>query len=65
METDLEDVFELVKDIPPGTWVAISEEQMRVLASGSDALTVIDEARHKSKEVPLIMRVPEPILWAV
>lgn len=49
---------ELLRDIPPGTWVAISAAQDRVAGMGA----TIDEALARAKEdgetEPCILRVP-------
>lgn len=49
---------ELVKGFPPGTWVAVSHDQERIVGSGQ----TIDEALKKAKESgegePFMIRVP-------
>ncbi len=45
--------------IPPGAWVAISEEPEEVVAYGADMRTVLEEARSKGEKDPLITRVPQ------
>jgi len=49
----------LLKGIPAGAWVAISERQNTVLAYGNDAQTVLTEAEGEGEAHPLIVRVPE------
>ena len=48
---------ELLKNIPPGAWVAVWNDQ--VLAYGADMQQVLAEARAKGIENPLIVKVPE------
>jgi hypothetical protein len=59
MATTVADLPELLKGFPPGTWVAISEEQNRALAHGVDLQTVFDQAQQKGEKQPLIVRVPD------
>ncbi len=53
------DIPELIKDLPPGAWVAISIDRHKVVAYGPDAQAVLDEAREEGEKIPLIVRVPE------
>lgn len=55
----MNDLLDLLKDIPAGAWVAISEKRHVVLAFGTDAKAVADEAHAKGEDLPLIVRVPE------
>lgn len=48
---------DLLKDIPPGAWVAV--EQYRVVAYGADMQQVLAEARSKGAREPLILKVPD------
>jgi hypothetical protein len=59
MATTVADLPELLKGFPPGTWVAISEEQNRTLAHGDDLQTVFDQAQQLGEKQPLIVRVPD------
>jgi hypothetical protein len=59
MTTTVADLAGLLKEIPPGAWVAISEEKHAVVAYGADAQAVFNEAREKGEEMPLIVRVPD------
>jgi hypothetical protein len=49
----------LLKGIPAGAWVAISERQNKTLAYGVDAKAVFSEAQQKGEELPLMVRVPD------
>jgi len=62
MASTITDLPELLKGIPPGAWVAISESQNRALAFGVDAQTVHDEARQMGEDQPLMVRVPDQML---
>jgi hypothetical protein len=49
----------LLKDIPAGAWVAISEKEDAVLAYGPDPQEVLRKALEHGAREPLITRVPE------
>jgi hypothetical protein len=59
MATAIVDIAGLLKNIPSGAWVAISEKQNKVLAYGADPQAVLNEAHEKGEEHPLILRVPD------
>ncbi len=50
---------EILKGMPAGAWVAVSEGKQKVVAYGSDVQAVLSEARDKGEELPLILKVPE------
>ena len=62
MASTVTDLPELLKGIPPGAWVAISETQNRALAFGLDAQTVHDKAQQMGEDQPLMVRVPDQTL---
>lgn len=62
MPATVEDLPELLKGIPPGAWVAISESQNKALAYGVDPQAVQSEARQKGEPNPLMVRVPDQIM---
>ena len=53
------DLRELLKELPRGAWVAISSQNDRVVAYGSDMRAVIAEAKSRGEDEPLITRIPE------
>jgi hypothetical protein len=59
MATTVSDLSDLLKGIPPGAWVAVSESQHKAIAYGVDAQAVFNEARQKGERLPLMVRVPE------
>jgi hypothetical protein len=59
MTTALADLSNLLKGIPSGAWVAISERKNVVMAYGPDAQEVLREAKERGEEHPLILRVPD------
>jgi hypothetical protein len=59
MTTSAADLSDLLKGIPSGAWVAISESKQVVIAYGPDAQEVLRKAKERGEERPLILRVPE------
>jgi len=59
MATAVVDFTGLLKGIPSGAWVAISERQHKVMAYGADAQAVLSESQEKGEGRPLIVRVPD------
>ncbi len=53
------DLEKLLRDVPRGAWVAISEDKEEVITYGADMRTVLEEARKMGEKDPLITRVPE------
>lgn len=49
---------ELLRDIPPGTWVAISAAQDCVAGTGATIDEALARAREHGETQPSIMRVP-------
>lgn len=49
---------DLLRDIPPGTWVAISEAQDRVVGTGSTVDEALARAKENGETQPYILRVP-------
>jgi len=49
----------LLRDIPRGAWVAVSEDHTRVVAYGSDLRDVVEKAEKEGEREPVMMRVPE------
>jgi hypothetical protein len=53
------DLAALLKGVPRGAWVAVSEGGDKVITYGSDLRTVLDDAKKKGEPDPIITRVPE------
>jgi hypothetical protein len=53
------DYSSLVKGLPAGAWVAISERTNEVIAYAAEIQTVIDKAREHGENDPLVVRVPD------
>jgi hypothetical protein len=50
---------ELLKGLPDGAWVAISEQAQEVISYAADLQTVLNAAEQRGESEPLIVRVPE------
>lgn len=48
----------LLAGIPPGTWVAISEDQEKVVATGETIELVMELARQSGHPHPFVIRIP-------
>jgi hypothetical protein len=59
MATAAIDFPKLLKGLPEGAWVAISERAREVIAYSADLQTAINAARERGESEPLIVRVPE------
>jgi hypothetical protein len=53
------DLNTILQGIPRGAWVAISRSEKRVVAFGADMQKVLEEAKGKGENSPVIVRVPE------
>lgn len=53
------DYAALLKGLPEGAWVAISERENRVIAYAAELHDVLRMARAQGLQDPLIVRVPE------
>ena len=49
----------LLKDVPRGAWVAISEDRQSVVTYGPDMRDVLEKARQMGEPNAIIVRVPE------
>ena len=52
------DFGELLKDVPPGAWVALSHDEKTVIAYAAEVRDVIEAAREKGEEFPVVLRAP-------
>lgn len=50
---------ELLSEIPPGTWVAISQDQDRIISTGHSLDEVLGKAAEQGERDPFIIRIPE------
>jgi hypothetical protein len=59
------DLNELLSGIPIGAWVAISQDETRVVAFAEEMRDVIEKAHAAGEENPIITRVPQPSMALV
>jgi Family of unknown function (DUF5678) len=59
MAPPVTDLGELLKDVPPGAWVAISQDQQRVVAYAAEMRDALSKAKELGEERPIIFRVPQ------
>ncbi len=59
MATATLDFGPLLKDLPPGAWVAVSEEQRKVVAFAAELQAVLELSRERGEQNPLVLKVPE------
>jgi len=59
MATALIHLAELLRNVPAGAWVAISEDEEKVVAYGADIQQVIAAAHDKGVKQPLIVKAPD------
>ena len=57
--SSIPDLASLLRGIPNGVWVAISEKLRKLVAYGVDAQAVLNEAHSTGEPNPLILRVPD------
>jgi hypothetical protein len=57
--TSANDLANLLKDIPPGLWVALSSDNRVVLGFGSDMRKVLEDGKKAGEPNPILLRVPE------
>ncbi|HTS63085.1 MAG TPA: hypothetical protein VMH28_13740 [Candidatus Acidoferrales bacterium] len=53
------DFGKLLEGIPRGAWVAISQDESRVLAYSAEMKDAVLKARELGEENPIIVRVPQ------
>ena len=53
------DLNSLLKDVPPGAWVALSADGSRVIAYAAEMRDVINMAHEAGERDPIITRVPQ------
>jgi hypothetical protein len=57
--TSMIDFAKLLRDIPSGDWVALSEDGQAVVACGPDRCAVLQEAQDRGERNPLVLWVGE------
>lgn len=55
----VKDISKILADIPQGAWVALSNDEERVLAFGAELHEVVAKAKAAGENDPVVTRVPE------
>lgn len=55
----VKDVSKLLADVPKGAWVALSNDEDRVIAYAADLQEVLRKSKEAGESDPIITRVPE------
>jgi hypothetical protein len=58
MAPPVTDLGEILKDVPPGAWVAISQDEQRVVAYAAELRDALSKAKELGEECPIAFRVP-------
>jgi len=53
------DYRELLKDIPPKTWVALSKDETKVVGQGGSYGEAVSQAEQAGEEDPVLFKTPE------
>ncbi len=53
------DLAQILKGIPAGAWVALSNDNDKVIAFGADMQSVLSDAKKAGENTPLIVKVPD------
>jgi hypothetical protein len=53
------DISKLLADVPKGAWVALSNDEERVVAYASELEEALEKAREAGESDPVVTRVPK------
>jgi hypothetical protein len=53
------DISRLLKDVPKGAWVALSNDEERVVAHAPELEEALNKARDAGESDPVVTRVPQ------
>ena len=53
------DYGDLLKNIPPKTWVALSKDETRVVGQGGSYGEAVSQAEKAGEEDPILFKTPE------
>jgi hypothetical protein len=59
------DISKLLEDIPRGAWVALSNDEERVVAYAAELQEALDKAREAGESDPVVTRVPQHPAYAL
>lgn len=52
------DLTEVLRDAPVGDWIALSQDEQRIIATGKTVEEAIRLAHAKGEPTPIVMKVP-------
>ncbi|MGD0906152.1 MAG: hypothetical protein ABSA96_01115 [Candidatus Acidiferrales bacterium] len=53
------DVSGILAGIPKGAWVALSNDETKVVAYAAELQVALDKAKEAGEDAPVVLRVPE------
>jgi len=56
---EVKNISKLLANVPRGSWVAISQDEERLIAYGAELSDVLKRAKEKGEQDPIVTRVPE------
>ena len=59
--TSMIDFARLLRDIPSGDWVALSEDGQAVVASGPDRWAVLQQAQDRGERNPIVLWITDDV----
>jgi hypothetical protein len=59
MEPTVRDFGKLFDGVPPGAWVAIAQDESRVVAYAAEMKEALRKAQELGEQSPIIARVPQ------
>jgi len=59
IESTPRDLSSVLKDAPPGAWVALSSDKTRIVGTGDSISAASLQAKQKGEATPVLIRMPE------
>jgi len=59
MSAEVEARLQILKDAPPGSWIALSEDESRLVAVGATFQEAAEKAHSAGVSDPVITKTPE------
>jgi hypothetical protein len=53
------DISKLLSSVPEGAWVALSNDEERIVAYAAELQEVLKKAKDAGEDDPVVLRVPE------
>jgi transaldolase len=55
----VKDISKLLAGVPKGAWVALSQDEERMIAYAAELQEALDKAKKAGEAEPVVIRVPE------